>query len=369
MTTHNNDTNLTSFIYEDLSWGNLYRVNDGSVKNYKDNNSEKYILESLRVMNIKPKALKGMKVFNVGSGREARYFASNGALVTHLDITKKSGNELKKWAFKNSIEITTINGDITKVEIGENNYDLIFLAGIYQHLNNPALVLVKLMNSLNKNGLMYLGFYRSGEFKYFIVDAIRYIISSKMMSMIRNMNAILFTFSNFEHYQSARVMDDFFVPLKHNFHPIDIIHDVKLLKGDIYYFDGDLREYNHESDEYFSIGGDRIYIKKKHKKIFNINNVKEKLKTIYGKNQLFDVSYKEEIINENIELISKIRILNKNGFISDINVATLAIGLYQFTRPHNFKKNYFLEKTKKLGRHCALNKYLKNFLSSFYKND
>ena len=50
------------------------------------------------------------------------------------------------------------------------------------------------------------------------------------------------------HYQSSRVMDDFYVPRKHNFHPKDIIHDINLLGGEVYNFDNDLRDYNHEGE-------------------------------------------------------------------------------------------------------------------------
>ena len=44
-----------------------------------------------------------------------------------------------------------------------------------------------------------------------------------MMSEIRDINSILFSFGENDHYQSSRVMDDFFVPKKHNFHPNDVI--------------------------------------------------------------------------------------------------------------------------------------------------
>lgn len=361
----NNYKELTAFIYQDLSWGPLYRKKDGEIIKETDNNAEKYILDSLNILKIKPEQLKGKKVFNIGTGRESRYFASNGAQVTHLDITRASGRELTEWANKNRLELTSIYGDILDVEIGENKYDLIFLSGIYQHIEKPALALVKFLNSLNENGLMYLGFYRSGEFKYFIVDAIRHIVNHKMMNVIRDINAVLFSFSEFNHYQSSRVMDDFFVPKKHNFHPNDIIHDIKLLQGDIFWFDEDFREYNHEGSEYFSVGGDRIYVTKKHKKLFKVDDVKNKLKTMSGKNQLLEVNYKEDLINENIELIKKIKILNSGGFIKDMNIATLAIGLYQFTRPFVFEESYYFKETVRNGRHQVLNKYLRNFLKSY----
>ena len=50
---------------------------------------------------------------------------------------------------------------------------------------------------------------------------------------------------------------------KHNFHPNDIIYDIKLLGAKVFYFDNDFRQYNHSGSDYFSIGGDRIYITKK----------------------------------------------------------------------------------------------------------
>ena len=53
---------------------------------------------------------------------------------------------------------------------------------------------------------------------------------------------------------------------KHNFHPKDVIHDLELIGGEVFHFDGDLRDYVHEIDlnsdkktyhqdkGYFSIG-------------------------------------------------------------------------------------------------------------------
>ena len=48
-----NYKDLTRFIYQDLSWGPLFRKKDGEVISNADNNAEKYIKESLDVMKIK----------------------------------------------------------------------------------------------------------------------------------------------------------------------------------------------------------------------------------------------------------------------------------------------------------------------------
>lgn len=372
-----NYKDLTRFIYQDLSWGPLFREKDGEVISNADNNAEKYINESLDIMKIPVSDLKNKKVFNIGTGRESRYFAEKGADVYHVDIAKDSSDALNKWASQNKKKVSSQIGDILDLDIGENKYDVIYLNGIYQHIEKPALALVKLINSLKPNGIMYMGFYRSGEFKFFIVDTIRYLTDLSMIKEVRDINSILFTFNQLNHYNSTRVMDDFFIPKKHNFHPKDIINDLKLIGGEIFYFDYDLRDYVHEIDPgstkknhhqdkgYFSIGGDRIYITKKHDKIKDVESIRNQLKTMEGRDQFSDIDYKEDIINQNIEMIKKIRILKESGFVSNTQIACLSIGLHQFTRPFIFDQSYYYQKSLKVGRHNALKEYLTNFLESF----
>ena len=48
---------LTKLIYQELSWLPLYIKQDGKVIPNADNNSEKYILDSLKIMKLKPKDL------------------------------------------------------------------------------------------------------------------------------------------------------------------------------------------------------------------------------------------------------------------------------------------------------------------------
>ena len=367
---------LTRFIYQDLSWGPLFRKEDGKVISNADNNAEKYIKESLDIMKVPISDLKNKTVFNIGTGRESRFFAEKGADVYHVDIAKDSSDALNKWAKDKNKKASSQFGDIVDINIGENKYDIIYLNGIYQHIEKPAVALVKLINSLKPNGIMYMGFYRSGEFKFFIVDAIRYLIDFSMVKEVRDINSILFTFNKFNHYNSTRVMDDFFIPKKHNFHPKDIIHDLKLIGGEVFHFDNDVRDYVHEIEDsekktyhkdkgYFSIGGDRIYITKKNNKVTNYNDVHNELKTLRGRDQILEVEYKEDIINENIEMIKKIKILKESGFLNSTQIACLSIGLHQFTRPFVFEQSFYYQESLKYGRHNTLKKYLKNFLDDF----
>jgi len=114
---------FTSFVFQDLSWLPLYKKEDGAFIKNLDNNAEKYIKDSLKIFSLKELDLKKKKIFNIGTGRESRFFAEKGADVTHLDITKESVKEITQWAKKKNLKIKSIYGDILDVDIGEKKYD------------------------------------------------------------------------------------------------------------------------------------------------------------------------------------------------------------------------------------------------------
>ena len=85
---------LTRFVYENLSWGPLFREKDGSRIANTDNDSSEYIKISLKKMNIRLSQLKNMNVFNIGTGRESRFFASKMQTLHMLIYPKKMFNHL-----------------------------------------------------------------------------------------------------------------------------------------------------------------------------------------------------------------------------------------------------------------------------------
>ena len=142
---------MTKLIYQDLAWGPIYKKNDGAYIKDTDNKSEIYVKQSLKIMKIPLRSLKNKKVFNIGTGRESRFFAKHGSEVTHLDIGEETVKELKAWAKRNNKKVHSFSSDIKNAEIGFNKYDIIFLSGIYQHIEKPAFALVKFVNALKKN--------------------------------------------------------------------------------------------------------------------------------------------------------------------------------------------------------------------------
>lgn len=356
----------TSFIYGEQTWGPLFAEGDGEPIPFTDNNATTYIQESLQILKITPEELKRMSVLNIGSGREAAIFQQMGAAqVTHLDISKRSVDNTRRYAQRMGIRnLHAIHADIQTVELPPEQFDLIFLAGIYQHIHNPAKALINLARMMKPGGRIYLGFFRSGEWKYFIVDTIRDLIPRDLFAVTKSKIALSMSFGQGTHYQMTRTLDDFFVPCQHKFHPNDVIHDAERVGLAIFFFDNDFREYSHEGTGYFSIGGDRIYLVKE-KSPASMPPL-EQFRTTRGRNQLRDVPYQEEIIQANLHLIEKLRALVDHGVILRDDLATLTINLYRFTRPFVPEQDEYYQRSVRNGRHRTLNEYLTNVVA-FYE--
>lgn len=361
---------LTSYIYGNHAWGPLFRKGDLPALEFTDSNSSIYIEESLEIMDLK-KNISNCNVFNIGVGRESIYFHKIGAKsVTYLDICKENVSNMNAYCSqKNISNITPILANIQNFnDLPDNYFDLIFMCGIYQHIENPSHGLARIIKSLKPGGKMYMGFYRSGEWKYFVIAIIRILIDHKMFSKVKKYGAILESFCELNHYQTSRLMDDFFIPCMHKFHPNDIISDIKKLGGDVYQFDNDFRDYNHESNEYFSIGGDRIYITKSKDSNYDINEIIPELITSKGKDQIIDIDYKESIIKENIKIAKDIRMKYELGEISQDEIILLAIKIYSLTRPYKPDECEYYMETKRMGRHKVLNNLLTKFNTQIIQN-
>ncbi len=358
----------TAFIYGSQTWGALFPDGDGEHIAFTDNNCRRYIEESLAVMKITTDDMHSMKVFNIGTGREARIFRDLGAkFVTHFDIAPESVAATQRYIAAHCPEtMESVCGDIQEYAGPLEEYDIIFLAGIYQHLEVPARGLINLMRMLKNGGKMYMGFYRSGEWKYFIGDTIRYLLEPRLLQMAKDCLAISCCFAEPVHYQAVRALDDFFVPCAHKFHPDDVIHDIRRLGGEVWHIDDDRREYHHESNTYFSIGADRIYVRKTGQTpVVDPAVLLSELRTRCGRDQMTGVSYIEPVINENLELVRSIKCNHEYGVVSDQQVVMLAVGMYQLTRPFVPEQNEYYQATVRDGRHATLNRYLKNFVRNY----
>ena len=355
---------FTQYIYGRHAWGPLFRNGDLPPLEFTDSDSSIYIEESLEVMGVGDNDIKNLDIFNIGVGRESIYFQKKGAKsVTYLDICPENTQNVIKYCENKSINyIEIINANIQEYnDLPSNKFDIIFLCGIYQHIKNPSDALARIVKSLKPKGKMYMGFYRSGEWKYFVIAIIRILLEDNMFSKVKKYGAILESFGELNHYQTSRLMDDFFIPCMHKFHPNDIISDIKKLGASVFHFDNDFRDYNHESNEYFSIGGDRIYITKEKESNYEIEEISKNLKTKSGIDQITEVDYKESIISENIDLAKEIRMRYDLGEVSSDEIVLLTLSLYNLTRPYKPSECEYYMETKRIGRNKVMNKILSNF--------
>ena len=73
----------------------------------------------------------------------------------------------------------------------------------------PCEALSRIIKSLKPGGKMYMGFIEKWRVKYFIIALIRTLIDYTMFSRVKY-GAILESFGELNHYQTSRLMDDFF---------------------------------------------------------------------------------------------------------------------------------------------------------------
>ncbi len=359
-----------SFVYGDQTWGRAFKdiTKDFFLGEKAINSATNYIQESLDVLKITPKRLRGMTVLDVGTGRQALKFHYLGAKeILHFDISRSHVEQTRAYCKEHKIKnITSVQGDLTKDKLPAKKFDLVFAAGIYQHLNPAPLGLINFAQSLKVGGQMYMGFYRSGDWRWFIVSLIREAIAREDFAAAKRKIAISSALGDGEHFQVARVLDDFFVPAQSLFHPKDILSDPKICGLDKYYLENDLRDYCHEGKGYHTVGGDRVYaVKKTHHSYESLLN--KNFATARSIDQLRDINYKEPLIKENIKRWLGLVDLYHHGFIDRDTWLDILVNVYRFARPWDTERDDYYSRGESAGRHKTLNDFLVKVANNFSK--
>ena len=358
----------TSFVYGDQSFGRIYK-NPGSEDSIHGvwGNTAKKIRESLEVLKIDKAELSRMSVLDIGTGRQAIRFQQLGARkVTHFDISRAHILQTQRYCEENGISnITSIHGDLTKDKLPEKEFDLIFASGIYQHIQPPHLGLVNFAQSLKVGGRMYMGFYRSGDWRWFITALIREALPRRNFAKIKAKVALYFALGDPEHFQVLRMLDDFYVPAISLCHPRDIQADMEACGFEKYYLEDDFREYCHDSSSHLSIGADRIYVVKKKSLPYDAL-LSQDYRTARSIDQLRDIDYRDELILENIDRWLELVDLYQHGFIDEDFWLDVLINLYRFARPWNEAQDFYFLQAREKGRHILLAEFLRRIRSSIH---
>ena len=124
----------------------------------------------IKVLGINVDDLKRWTVLNIGTGREAVVFSSLGAkIVEHYDLSEQHVKQTKDYAEKmDLVNLKSFQADVVMETLPVEMYELVYTNGVVHHFSDPVKGIVNLVNSLKKKGYMYLRFYRSGTFKWFV---------------------------------------------------------------------------------------------------------------------------------------------------------------------------------------------------------
>jgi SAM-dependent methyltransferase len=165
---------MTDSVYGKYSTGSGLDNEDENVKNIFSSSSilqyTKEISNNLYRMGIDINSLAGLDVLNIGTGREAIALSHLGAKsVSHYDYSKENVERLKSYIEKSkTTSIKSCQADIVDYPLKQAQFDLIYTHGVIQHFSHTGVGLLNLLNSLKKNGIMWLFFYRSGSLGQFI---------------------------------------------------------------------------------------------------------------------------------------------------------------------------------------------------------
>mgnify|MGYP001161036545 FL=1 len=150
-----------------------------------------------------------------GSGRSALAFLKyKPKSVVYIDLVPKNIFRIRSI----NKNIKCINSDMDNIRkfFSQNYFDIIYLEGIFQHLNNPEKTFLKLYSVLKNEGYFYLDFYRSGIIYSLLTELVRKKINFsdfKKYKLFLERNKldkkkISYSSSNL----SERLYDDLFVP-------------------------------------------------------------------------------------------------------------------------------------------------------------
>jgi ubiquinone biosynthesis O-methyltransferase len=99
--------------------------------------------------------LKGKKVLDVGSGTgiTTAYLASQGAIVTLVDISQKALDFSKRFFSKNKLAVKTIKADAFRMKFKSESFDVVWNGGVIEHFDDDQkVILLKKMWGLVKPG-------------------------------------------------------------------------------------------------------------------------------------------------------------------------------------------------------------------------
>lgn len=269
--TNNLRKDNTGSFYGNYSFGNIYNF---LLDKKKISELKKIIYQDLKNGKIN-NSLKDKTIMDVGTGRQSLALSLLGAKkVYHYDISLEHVTRFKKILKHkfSKLNIVSENKNIAKDRLPIEKFDIVFLNGIIQHFSSVKEGLYNCSNSVKVGGKIWCYFYRSGTFRWFVVEMIRKIVSHINLNDFFKSSSILYNLGNTSSPTVSEVMDDLYVPFINLYTPKQYINFMKELGFKIHQKVNlknlhDIDHFNHHSS---------VIVFKKINKTPKLNKIKKK---------------------------------------------------------------------------------------------
>ncbi|HEU4630575.1 MAG TPA: class I SAM-dependent methyltransferase [Gemmatimonadaceae bacterium] len=220
--------NWTGYVYGGLAHSAHLRYDEAF-----ERSGEGSVRRGLARMGLTPDAIAGRRVLDVGTGLYALGFHRLGALVEHHDISSRTVQALNAYALERGYEtLRSVRTDLVEDELPAEHFDLVYLSGIFQHFADPSRALARLARALRVGGYLYVDIYRSGRWRWFVVDVLRKIADRALLTDVLEQfsaSCALGATRAFELRQVELLVDDLFVDDANVFRPDDLAADAAAL--------------------------------------------------------------------------------------------------------------------------------------------
>ena len=194
---------------------------------------EASVRRGLQRMGLRPEDVVGRRVMEVGTGLYGLGFHRLGAVVEHRDISTRTVQALNAYVRTRGYgNLKSIRTDVVNDPLPEEHFDLIYLSGVFQHFQDPSRALVNVSQALKVGGNLYVDFYRSGRWRWFVVDVLRKIAERSLLHDVLLRFTEMCTLGQTQSFHLRQVeylVDDMFVEHLNAFHPDDVKEDARVL--------------------------------------------------------------------------------------------------------------------------------------------
>lgn len=143
--------------YNSYNYPDLKFYTNKQIKNHK-----KLVSKILSYANLSLNTIMSKNILDAGcgTGEKSVLFAKHGAHVTSIDFSEGQLEKAKLLAKNNNVNINFKQMDIINSNLEQlGKFHIIICTGVLHHTENPYLGFTKLIDLLDKDGIIILGFY------------------------------------------------------------------------------------------------------------------------------------------------------------------------------------------------------------------